>query len=142
MAELKDGREGPQAGRIREEMQVEMMENVGIYRTEKDMTKAVDKLQALRGQYKEVRVQDRGGTFNTELLEMIELGNLLDLSLITAESARNRRESRGAHAREDYPERNDDEWLRHTLCVLEGDEVEIAYKEVDTHKWEPKPRVY
>jgi succinate dehydrogenase / fumarate reductase flavoprotein subunit len=142
MAELQDGKEGPQAGRIREEMQVEMMENVGIYRNEKDMTKAVEKVQELRRQYKEVRVQDRGGTFNTDLLEMIELGNLLDLSLITAESARNRRESRGAHAREDYPERNDEEWLRHTLCVLEGDEVEIAYKEVDTHKWEPKPRVY
>jgi succinate dehydrogenase / fumarate reductase flavoprotein subunit len=142
MAELQDGKDGPQAGRIREEMQVEMMENVGIYRNEKDMTKAVEKVQELRRQYKDVRVQDRGGTFNTDLLEMIELGNLLDLSLITAESARNRRESRGAHAREDYPERNDEEWLRHTLCVLEGDEVEIAYKEVDTHKWEPKPRVY
>jgi succinate dehydrogenase flavoprotein subunit len=142
IAELTDGKKGPQAGKIREEMQVEMMENVGIYRNETDMQKAVDKLQELRGQYREVRVQDRSGTFNTDLLEMIELGNLLDLSLITAESARNRRESRGAHAREDYPERNDEAWLRHTLCFLEGDEVRIAYKTVDTHKWEPKPRVY
>jgi succinate dehydrogenase / fumarate reductase flavoprotein subunit len=89
-----------------------------------------------------VRVQDTGGTFNTDLLEMIELGNLLDLSLITAVSAENRKESRGAHAREDFPERDDENWLRHTLAVLERDDVKIDSKEVDTSRWEPKPRVY
>jgi succinate dehydrogenase / fumarate reductase flavoprotein subunit len=140
--ELMDGKKGPQAGTIREEMQVEMMEKVGIYRNEGDMKKAVERLQELRGQYREVRVQDTGGTFNTDLLEMIELGNLLDLSLITAVSAENRKESRGAHAREDFPERDDENWLRHTLAVLEGDDVKIDSKEVDTSRWEPKPRVY
>ncbi len=140
--ELMDGKKGPQAGTIREEMQVEMMEKVGIYRNEGDMKKAVEKMQELRGQYREVRVQDTTGTFNTDLLEMIELGNLLDLSLLTAASAENRKESRGAHAREDYPDRDDANWLRHTLAVLEGDDVKIDYKEVDTSRWEPKPRVY
>ncbi|MGW8320098.1 MAG: succinate dehydrogenase/fumarate reductase flavoprotein subunit, partial [Thermodesulfobacteriota bacterium] len=105
--ELMDGKKGPQAGTIREEMQVEMMEKVGIYRNERDMKKAAERLKELRGQYREVRVQDTGETFNTDLLEMIELGNLLDLSLITAVSAENRKESRGAHAREDFPERDD-----------------------------------
>jgi succinate dehydrogenase / fumarate reductase flavoprotein subunit len=142
MRELMDGKKGPQTGTIREEMQVEMMEKVGIYRNGPDMQKAVQSLQALRAQYREVRVQDTSRAFNTELLEMIELGNLLDLSLITAASAENRKESRGAHSREDYPERDDENWLRHTLAVLEGDEVQIDSKEVDTSRWEPKPRVY
>ncbi len=140
--ELTDGKKGPQAGTIREEMQVEMMEKVGIYRNGADMKQAVGKMQELRGQYRDVRVQDRSGTFNTDLLEMIELGNLLDLALLTAASAENRRESRGAHAREDYPDRDDGNWLRHTLARLDGDEVKIDSKEVDTSRWEPKPRVY
>jgi succinate dehydrogenase / fumarate reductase flavoprotein subunit len=89
-----------------------------------------------------VRVQDTGKHFNTDLLELIELGNLLDLSLITAASAANRTESRGAHSREDYPERDDERWLKHTLAYLEGDAVRIDYKPVDTSIWEPKPRTY
>ncbi len=142
MRELMDGRKGPAAGPIREEMQVQMMENVGIYRNQGDMRKAVRRIKELRDQYKGVRVQDRSRTFNTDLLEMIELGNLLDLSLLTAVSAENRKESRGAHAREDYPDRDDANWLRHTLAVLDGDEVRIGYKDVDTSRWAPKPRVY
>jgi succinate dehydrogenase / fumarate reductase flavoprotein subunit len=66
-----------------------------------------------------VRTQDRGKAFNTDLLELIELGNLLDLSLITAVSALNRQESRGAHSREDYPDRDDPKWLKHTLATPE-----------------------
>ena len=72
----------------------------------------------------------------------MELGNLLDLALITAESALNRQESRGAHAREDFPERDDAQWLNHTLCHLEEDRVTLTTREVDTSRWEPKPRVY
>jgi succinate dehydrogenase / fumarate reductase flavoprotein subunit len=75
-------------------------------------------------------------------LEIIELGNLLDLSLLTAASALNRTESRGAHSREDYAERDDDNWLKHTLAYLEGDEVRIDHKAVDISIWEPKPRTY
>jgi succinate dehydrogenase / fumarate reductase flavoprotein subunit len=82
--------------------------------------------------YRSVRVQDTGKPFNTDLLEIIELGNLLDLSLITAASALNRQESRGAHSREDFPERDDDNWLKHTLAYLEGDTVRLT-----TKRWTP-----
>jgi len=125
-----------------EEMQTVMMEKVGIYRTGPEMQAAVDQIQNLRERYQHVRVQDSGRAFNTDLLELIELRNLLDLSLLTAASALNRRESRGAHSREDFTERDDDNWLKHTLACLDGDTVHIEYKTVDTSIWEPKPRTY
>ena len=80
--------------------------------------------------------------FNSEVLDVFEIGNLLDLALLTAESALNREESRGAHSREDFPERDDENWLKHTLAVLQNDRVEIGYKEVTLGRFEPKPRVY
>ena len=125
-----------------EDMQTIMMEKVGIYRKEQDMRTAIDEIQNLLERYQQVRVKDTGRTFNTDLLELIELGNLLDLSLLTAASALNRQESRGAHSREDFPDRDDDNWLKHTLAYLDGDKVRIEYKSVDTSIWEPKPRTY
>ena len=74
--------------------------------------------------------------------EQERLGNLLDLSRVTAVSALAREESRGAHSREDFPERDDDNWLKHTLAYLEKDRIRIASKPVDTSIWEPKPRTY
>ena len=142
IAELTDGKKGPHGEKIRERMQFEMMENVGVYRNEADMAKAVDVLRELREAYGKVRVQDRSKSFNTDLLDILELGNLLDLALITAESARNRKESRGAHSREDYPDRDDDNWLKHTLAWLDQDAVRIEYKPVDLSIWEAKPRTY
>jgi len=139
---ITDGSEGPHGGHISDEMQTTMMEKVGIYRNEKEMQDAVDTIQDLRRRYREVRVQDRSSTFNTDLLEIIELGNLLDLSLLTAASALNRRESRGAHSREDYTERDDDRFLQHSLAYLENDTVRLEYKDVDTSIWKPKPRTY
>ncbi len=139
---LTDGAEGPHGGNITDQMQTTMMEKVGIYRNEKDMQAAVGEIMELRERYKSVRVQDTSKQFNTDLLELIELGNLLDLSLITAASALQRQESRGAHSREDYPERDDAAWLKHTLAYLSDDGVKLDYKEVDTSIWEPKPRSY
>ena len=142
IGKLMDGTSGPHGGHISDEMQTTMMEKVGIYRNEQEMQVAVEEIQALRTRYRSVRVQDSTKQFNTDLLEIIELGNLLDLSLITAASALNRQESRGAHSREDYQERDDDNWLKHTLASLDGDTVSIDYKPVDTSIWEPKPRSY
>ena len=140
--QLTDGQSGPHGGHIMEEMQTVMMENVGIYRNEQDMQAAVDQIQNLLERYQQVRVQDSGQAFNTDLLEVIELRNLLDLSLLTAAAALNRQESRGAHSREDFPDRDDDNWLKHSLAYLNGDTVRIEYKTVDTSVWEPKPRTY
>jgi succinate dehydrogenase / fumarate reductase flavoprotein subunit len=140
--QLTDGPAGPHGGNIIEELQTVMMEKVGIYRNQQDMQTAVDQTRELLERYQQVRVQDSSRAFNTDLLELIELRNLLDLSLLTAASALNRQESRGAHSREDYPDRDDDNWLKHTLAYLDGDTVRIDYKMVDTSIWEPKPRTY
>lgn len=142
IARLTDGASGVHGGHISDEMQTTMMEKVGIYRNEKEMQAAVEEIQALRQRYQGVRVQDTSKSFNTDLLEIIELGNLLDLSLVTAATALNRQESRGAHSREDFEERDDDNWLKHSLAYLEKDSVRIEYKSVDTSIWEPKPRTY
>ncbi len=142
ISRLTDGKTGPHGGVISEEMQATMMEKVGIYRNEEDMQAAVGEIQALRERYLRVRVQDTSKSFNTDLLDIIELGNMLDLSLITATSALARRESRGAHSREDFPERDDTTWLKHSLAFLDQDTVRLDYKKVDTSIWQPKPRSY
>ena len=131
ISHLTEKKEGPHGGRILDEMQTSMMENIGIYRNETDMARSVKEIESLRERYRLVRAQDRGSSFNTDLLELIELGNLLDLSWVTAISALNRRESRGAHSREDYPDRDDPNWLKHTLAFLEKGAVRLAYKDVD-----------
>ena len=139
---ITDGASGSHGGHITDEMQTTMMEKVGIYRNKKEMQAAVEEIQELRQRYLGVRVQDTSKSFNTDLLEIIELGNLLDLSLVTAAAALKRQESRGAHSREDFKERDDDNWLKHSLAYLEGDVVRLDYKSVDTSIWEPKPRTY
>ena len=139
---LRNRKGGRHVGPIMQRMQEVMMEKVGVYRTQADMDQAVKEIQKLREDFKEVAVQDTGAGFNSEVLQIMELENLLDLSLITAASAANRTESRGAHAREDFPDRDDTNWLKHTMAGLSGNDVTIDYKAVDVSIWEPKPRKY
>jgi succinate dehydrogenase / fumarate reductase flavoprotein subunit len=127
---------------IGEEMKSVMNDDVGVFRTEDGMAEAVNKISELRERFKHVHVDDRGKLFNTDMLNTWELGNLLDLALVTAQSALVRKESRGAHARDDFPKRDDDNWMKHTLAWLEDGKVRLDYKPVVMTKFEPKVRVY
>jgi len=140
IARLKKG--GRHSGGIYESMKETMMANVGVYRNSKSMKKAIEDITKLRDTYSEIGVQDRSTDFNSEILSVFELENLLDLSLHTASAALARTESRGAHSREDYPDRDDDRWLKHSLSYLDGDNIRLDSKPVDVSKWKPKPRVY
>ena len=129
---------------LRNKMQKTMTDNVGVFRTEETMTQAIEDLRQLRHEYDTgIHIDDKGQRYNTDLLEAWELGCLLELAEVTAISARARKESRGGHAREDFPERNDDEWLKHTLCARNEDgSYSLDYKPVVLGRYEPKKRVY
>jgi succinate dehydrogenase / fumarate reductase flavoprotein subunit len=134
---------GEPAAKLREEMQDVMQDDVGIYRSHDGMSEALAKVRELKERYGKVGVMDTGRAFNTDLLEAWELGNLLDLAEVTALSALNRTESRGAHMREDYEKRDDVNWLKHTLVSRADDgTLSIDYKPVTITKFQPKERVY
>jgi succinate dehydrogenase / fumarate reductase flavoprotein subunit len=135
-----DGKE--RVGDIREAMQSVMMEHVSVFRTAEGISQALETVRELKERYRDVRIEDKGKRFNTDLLEAWELGNLLDLAEVVATCALNRTESRGAHAREDYPKRDDENWLKHSLAYKTDKGIEIKYKPVVITRFEPKERVY
>ncbi|MEU9344899.1 succinate dehydrogenase flavoprotein subunit [Streptomyces sp. NPDC048278] len=132
---------------IRRELQDTMDANVMVFRTEQTIKTAVEKIAELRERYKNVSIQDKGRRFNTDLLEAIELGNLLDLAEVMAVSALARKESRGGHYREDYPNRDDVNFMRHTMAYREvGDDgaesIRLDYKPVVQTRYQPMERKY
>jgi succinate dehydrogenase / fumarate reductase flavoprotein subunit len=128
---------------IRSELQEVMFTKCGVYRTEALLTEARDEVAALRTRAETLHVDDKGCRYNTDLGEAIELGFLLDCAEATVVSALARKESRGGHAREDFPDRDDTDWLQHTFATRTADgAVDLTYKPVTITKFQPKPRVY
>ncbi len=118
--------------KLRDQMQSTMMDHCGVYRTAETLQKAKDDIAWLKEQYRNLGVQDKGSVFNTGLLEILELGNLLDLAEATVASALARQESRGAHSREDFPNRDDERFFKHTFAYSSGENPpRIEYKDVD-----------
>jgi succinate dehydrogenase / fumarate reductase flavoprotein subunit len=133
---------GESVAAIRHELADVMMDNVGVYRDARLLAVAKAKVGELKDRYGRISIADCGDVFNTDLLEANELGYLLDLAEVTAASALARTESRGAHSREDYPERNDARWLKHTLAYKGPKGPILKYKPVSITRFEPKPRTY
>jgi succinate dehydrogenase / fumarate reductase flavoprotein subunit len=124
------------------EMKSTMNDHVSVFRTEEGMQTALEKVRELRERFKHVHITDRGKIFNTELLTTWEIGNLLELAEVTTACALARKESRGGHAREDYPKRDDANWMKHTLAWVGQDGIRLGYKPVVVTKFQPKERVY
>jgi succinate dehydrogenase flavoprotein subunit len=128
---------------IRAELQESMMENVSVFRQKDGLKKARDKIKQLKKRYQNLSLRDKGHCFNRDLLDAIELGHLLDLAEVITRNALYREESRGAHFREDFPKRDDKNFLVHTLTRY--DKVkgpQILTKPVAVTRFEPKERKY
>lgn len=127
---------------IMEEMQLNMDKNVGIYRVEKDMQHNVEIIANLKERFKNVGISKRSFKYNIELLRYLDLEAMLDLAEVVTKSALARKESRGAHFREDYPERDDANWMKHTVIEYTKQAIKISYAPVRITKYQPQKRVY
>ncbi len=131
---------------IRSELQQSMDNNAAVFRTEETLKQALTDIHTLKERYSRITVHDKGKRYNSDLLEAIELGFLLELAEVTVASALNRKESRGGHAREDYPHRDDTNYLRHTMAYKDGtdllSDVRLDYKPVVQTRYEPMERKY
>jgi succinate dehydrogenase / fumarate reductase flavoprotein subunit len=139
---IRQNENGAKPHDLRHEMQQLMTEYVGVFRTEETLSHAKQQLQDLAERNSSISIDDKGKHFNTDILEAWELGCLLELAQVTTESALARTESRGAHARDDFTDRDDKNWLMHTLCFMEEGALRLEYKPVTLGRYEPKARVY
>ena len=137
-----EGKTPELAGGVRKDLQATMDRDVAVFRTAESLQNMLDVLPSLRERYSRVSIQDRGRRFNTDLLEAIELGFLLDLAEVIVVSALAREESRGGHFREDFPDRDDKRFLRHTLAYAGAKGLKIEYKPVTITKYKPIERKY
>ena len=140
---------------LRDQMQRTMQADAAVFRTDKTLAEGVEKMEAIAARMDDIKVTDRGLIWNTDLMETLELTNLMPNALATIVAAEARKESRGAHAHEDYPERDDATWRKHSLARIDGNKVKLDYRPVhldplttteeggiDMNKIAPKKRVY
>lgn len=151
MVERLRAADGPERlAPLRKTLQEEMDKNAQVFRTEESLGSVTKTIQELRDRYMNIGIQDRGKRFNTDLLEAIELGFLLDIAEVVVFSARNRKESRGGHMRDDYPDRNDADYMQHTMAYLTGDlhsanpedHIRMDWKPVTITHYQPMERKY
>jgi len=133
---------GERVAELRAELQQTMDSNAQVFRTAESLTQALDDIRSLRARYADVHVQDKSRQFNLDLLEAVELGFLIDLAEVVVTGALAREESRGGHYREDFPERDDAKFMRHTMAYRRGDEITLDYKPVVVTRYEPMERKY
>ena len=143
LKELLGRSEGERPWRIRDELATTMHENFGVFREEGQMHRQAEIVATLRERYERVVVEDKGDVFNSDLTQALELGFLLELADCMVVSGLARKESRGAHARpHDYPDRDDESFLKHTLVRWDDGRPELDWKDVTMTKWQPQERVY
>jgi fumarate reductase flavoprotein subunit len=133
---------GEKIAQIRREMNLTMESGCGVFREEDSMQATVDTMAQLKGRYADIGLQDGSKIFNTELVQALELGNMLDVAEAVAVSAISRKESRGAHTRTDFPARNDTDFLQHSVLNFSADGPRLGYKPVTLTRWQPEERKY
>ena len=139
---LKERARGERHSELRLEMQKTMTGSCSVFRGRMGLNRALDTIRGLKERYQDIVLDHHGLRFNTDLLEALELGSLLNLAEVILVSAEAREESRGAHFREDFPERHDPTWLKHTLAQRTGKGPRLFYRPVTLTRFEPKPRTY
>ena len=149
LAKVRAANGNEKVAQLRKELQETMDKNAQVFRTEETLNEALQKIAELRARYENISIQDQGKRFNTDLLEAVELGFLLDLAEVTVVACRERRESRGAHLREDYPDRNDKKFMVHSMAYLQnktdrktGTPIKIDWKPVVITNYQPMERKY
>ncbi|HEY5535706.1 MAG TPA: succinate dehydrogenase flavoprotein subunit [Ignavibacteria bacterium] len=133
---------GENADKIRVRLKEEMTNKCGVFRNEKDLLSMLDTIHELKEKFKNISMMHKGVVFNTELMEIIELGNLLEFSDAIVTGALARKECRGAHWRVDHPKRDDENWLKHTIAFKTEKGIELKYKPVTISNYQPQERKY
>ena len=142
---LNGSSEGEQVSVLKERMQQNMQNNFGVFRRGDLMEKGIDELSKTREEVESLYLKDKSGTFNTARIEALEMQNLFEVAEATAITANERKESRGAHARDDYTERDDENWLKHSIYFAETKEVskrDVNYRPKTVQAFQPMVRSY